>query len=284
MKIFIKSFLLIAFAGFVIQGCQNDINGDTELIDQSVIDRIQEMGFNPEGIEVVPEGYRIERDIILTPKDLLRDVGIIANGKDTKKQYSTNNLVSTGASRTVSIYAPVESTGRGKKTSGYSPAMIAGLDEAIRRYNAEGLSITFQRITSSNGADIVMTRLNKRDERQGVLGSAGFPTAGGDPYGEIKMSGVLESSYGLDTDGIATIIAHEIGHCIGFRHTDYFDRSISCGGSTANEGDGGVGANHIAGTPTGADLSGNGSWMLSCTDGSDRPFTNADQTALNVLY
>lgn len=284
MKIFIKSFLLIAFAGFVIQGCQNDINGDTDLIDQSVIDRIQEMGFNPEGIEVVPEGYRIERDIILTPKDLLRDVGIIANGKDTKKQYSTNNLVSTGAGRTVSIYAPVESTGRGKKTSGYSPAMIAGLDEAIRRYNAEGLSITFQRITSSNGADIVMTRLSKRDERQGVLGSAGFPTAGGDPYGEIKMSGVLESSYGLDTDGIATIIAHEIGHCIGFRHTDYFDRSISCGGSTANEGDGGVGANHIAGTPTGADLSGNGSWMLSCTDGSDRPFTNADQTALNVLY
>ena len=161
--------------------------------------------------------------------------------------------------------------------------MIAGLDLAISRYNAQNLEISFQRVTSSSNADIVMTRLNKRDERRGVLGSAGFPTASGDPYGEIKMSGVLESSYGLSTAGIATIIAHEMGHCVGFRHTDYFDRSISCGGGTSNEGDGGVGANHIPGTPTGATASAK-SWMLACTDGGDRPFNNDDRTALNYLY
>ncbi|MEQ8576674.1 MAG: M57 family metalloprotease, partial [Fulvivirga sp.] len=69
----------------------------------------------------------------------------------------------------------------------------------------------------------------------------------------------------------------------GFRHTDFFDRSISCGGSTANEGDGGVGANHIPGTPTGASASAK-SWMLACTDGGDRPFNNDDRTALNYLY
>ena len=187
----------------------------------------------------------------------------------------------------ITIYAPEEGSGggrRGKKSSGgYSPAMIAGLDEAIARYNAENLLISFQRVTSSSGADIVMTRLSKRDERRGVLGSAGFPTASGDPYGEIKMSGVLESSYGLSTDGIATIIAHEMGHCIGFRHTDFFDRSISCGGSPSNEGDGGVGANHIPGTPTGASLS-KQSWMLACTDGSNRDFNNDDKTALDYLY
>ena len=100
----------------------------------------------------------------------------------------------------------------------------------------------------------------------------------------FKMSGILESSYGLGTDGIATIIGHEMGHCIGMRHTDYFDRSISCGGSTSNEGASGVGANHIPGTSTGADLSGAGSWMLACTDGGNRPFTNGDKTALAYLY
>ena len=115
------------------------------------------------------------------------------------------------------------------------------------------------------------------------MGSAGFPTSSGDPYGQIKMSGILESSYGLSTAGIATIIAHEMGHCIGFRHTDYFNRSISCGGSASNEGDGGVGANHIPGTPTGATLSAK-SWMLACTDGGDRPFNNDDKTALDYLY
>ncbi len=191
------------------------------------------------------------------------------------EQYSTDNLVC--GPRNITMYAA--EGGR----NGYSAGMIAGLDEAINRFNAQNLSLTFQRISNSNNADIVMTRLSKRDERRGVLGSAGFPTNSCDPFGEIKMSGVLESSYGLSTDGIATIIAHEMGHCIGFRHTDYFDRSISCGGSTANEGASTVGANHIPGTPTGATLSAQ-SWMLACTDGSNRPFNNDDQTALNYLY
>lgn len=283
MKLLFKSLLIIGLAGFAFQGCQKDSTIDTAQVDQSVIDRLIEMGFNPDGIVIVPQGYRIENDIIIRPEDLARNVGVSVNIKDTKKQYSTNNLVTTNGGRVITIYAAEESTVRGKKTPGYSVGMIAGLDEAIRRYNALPIDISFQRVTSS-GADIVMTRLSKGEERQGILGSAGFPTASGDPYGEIKMSGILESSYGLGTDGIATIIAHEMGHCIGFRHTDYFDRSISCGGGTSNEGVGTIGANHIPGTPTGADLSGNGSWMLSCTDGSDRPFTGADQTALNYLY
>ena len=74
-----------------------------------------------------------------------------------------------------------------------------------------------------------------------------------------------------------------MGHCIGFRHTDYFDRSISCGGAPSNEGSAGVGANHIPGTPTGATLA-DLSWMLACTDGGNRPFNNDDQTALDYLY
>lgn len=128
-----------------------------------------------------------------------------------------------------------------------------------------------------------MTRLSKSDERRGILGSAGFPTASGDPYNQIKMSGVLESKYGLSTAGIATIIAHEMGHCVGFRHTDFFDRSISCGGGTSNERASTVGAIHIPNTPTGATLAAL-SWMLACTNGGDRPFNNDDRTALNTLY
>lgn len=270
------TLLSVAAMALVVFSCQKaDLSLSSQEVPQNVIDQLMVMGFNPDGIEVVEEGYRIERDIIIT-EEFLRNPPRIHRVPNAE-QYSTNNLVSTGGSRTITIYAP---TGR----RGFSSGMIAGLDEAIARYNSENLEIDFQRVNSSNGADITMTRLSKRDERRGVLGSAGFPTASGDPYGTIRMSGILESTYGLSTGGIATIIAHEMGHCIGFRHTDYFDRSISCGGSTSNEGDGGVGANHIPGTPTGADLQGNGSWMLSCTDGSSRPFTNADKTALDYLY
>ncbi|MEQ6168340.1 MULTISPECIES: M57 family metalloprotease [unclassified Ekhidna] len=286
----ILSLALIASITLFSCSEQESISEDLSVSDE-VIAQIANLGFNVDDFAVLATdgGYLVEGDIFLTDKTIAEMSG--PNGLSTVEQYSTDNLVNAGGGRVITIYAPEEGSGGGGKKgkkgggggSGYSPAMIAGLDEAIARYNAENLTISFQRVTNSSGADIVMTRLSKRDERRGVLGSAGFPTASGDPYGEIKMSGVLESSYGLSTDGIATIIAHEMGHCIGFRHTDYFDRSISCGGGTSNEGDGGVGANHIPGTPTGATAS-KKSWMLACTDGGNRPFNNDDKTALDYLY
>lgn len=274
MKKFNSLLLAATVAGSMLMSCENqNITPEAELISPEVISQIQSMGFSTEGVMKFESGYLVENDIYLTKEDL------VANKTGDRlpilEQYSTNNLVC--GPRNITVYAPV-----GGK-SGYSAGMIAGLDLAISRYNAQNLSISFSRVASSGGADIVMTRLSKGDERRGVLGSAGFPTSSCDPYGQIKMSGILESSYGLSTGGIATIIAHEMGHCIGFRHTDFFDRSISCGGSTANEGDGGVGANHIPGTPTGASASAK-SWMLACTDGGDRPFNNDDRTALNYLY
>ncbi|HLF45263.1 MAG TPA: M57 family metalloprotease, partial [Chitinophagaceae bacterium] len=79
-------------------------------------------------------------------------------------------------------------------------------------------------------------------------------------------------------------ISHEIGHCIGFRHTDYMNRSYSCGGGAINEGDvtSGVGAVNIPGTPTGPDPD---SWMLACLSATtNRPFNANDKIALHFLY
>ncbi len=269
---------LAVIAGITLVSCSD---GESPVVDDlsvpnEVVAKIAALGFNVEiqTPTIFEDGYLVEGDIYLTDASIaeMSQPNRLAN----VEQYSTNNLVSTNGNRVITIYAP---TGR----KGYSAGMLAGLDLAIARYNAENLEISFQRTSDSRNADIVMKRLSKRDERRGVLGSAGFPTSNGDPYGQILMSGILESSYGLSTAGIATIIGHEMGHCIGFRHTDYFDRSISCGGGTANEGDGGVGANHIPGTPTGASAA-QKSWMLACTDGSDRPFNNDDKTALDYLY
>lgn len=299
MKKLIYSIIVSLCCGVIFVACENESVAPEDAVSPEILSKIQSLGFSTEGVIHFESGYLVENDIYLTENDLDR----LTPGETipTVEQYSTNNLV-TALPRTITVYisAPSSTNGRinakpgngnggGKPGGGgdggfdYSATYGDAVDEAISRFNAQNLTLTFQRTTNSSNADIVFTRLNKRDERRGVLGSAGFPTSSGDPYGEIKMSGVLESSYGLGVNGIATIMAHEMGHCIGFRHTDYFDRSISCG-SGGDEGTAGVGANHIPGTPTGADLQGAGSWMLACTDGGNRPFTNGDKTALDYLY
>jgi len=112
------------------------------------------------------------------------------------------------------------------------------------------------------------------------LASSGFPTSSGNPYSQV----ILNSSQvaGQPNATVASIIAHELGHCIGFRHTDYMNRAYSCGGSAVNEGASSVGAILIPGTPSSPDPN---SWMLSCIgSGQNRPFNANDKIALNYLY
>lgn len=281
MKLVYQGTFLLFIGFMALQACQEDYGVEEATVPLEVINQLKDMGFNPDGIEIVPEGYRIERDIIIRPEDLQ---GTFSSKSKNLKQYSTNNLVSTGGSRTITVYIPQES-GNGKgKNAGFNANYVAALDIAIARFNAENLELNFQRVSSSNGAEIQFEKLSKRDENQGYLGSAGFPTNSGDPYGTVKMNSKIDTRYGWSRNAIATVMAHELGHCIGFRHTDYFDRSISCGGSPVNEGPSEpIGANHIPGTPTGATLNAQ-SWMLSCTGGGDRPFNNDDKTALDYLY
>ncbi len=250
------------------------------------------MGFSTADVQKIDEGYLVEGDIILTKADLSANHSspnmLIAN----EEQYRTNNLVNASANPVIKIALTFGSTSSGgllgtgllgssggTGSSPYQAAFSAALDEAIRRYNAENLSIKFQRVTS--GAKITVTAYS---ENSNTLASAGFPNSYGDPYSQIKVN-----TYSFSTNTgttninfIATILAHEIGHCIGFRHTDYMNRAYSCGGTAYNEGSANVGAINIPGTPTAADPN---SWMLACIARDvDRPFNANDKIALNYLY
>lgn len=262
--------LLLTSSG-VFYSCQDSQNADSVSVSDDVRSQLINLGFDV--VNHVPikfdNGYLVEGDIYLTPADMASMKS--ANRVPVVEQYSTTQLV-TGLPRTITVYMPTT----------FSAANFSAVDEAIRRYNAENLRVVFQRVTTSS-ANIVFTRLSKSQERQGILGSAGFPTSAGNPYGTIKMSGILESTYKLSVNGIATIMGHEMGHCIGFRHTDYYNRAISCGGAISNEGASTVGANLIPGTPSTATAAAK-SWMLACTDGGDRPFNSDDKTALGYLY
>jgi hypothetical protein len=183
------------------------------------------------------------------------------------EQYRTTNLVS-GLPRTIRV---IGYTGGG---NALTSKMRTALQMAVDNYNAlnMGLSFTLTFGTNYGSYDIVVYRVGGS-----AGGSAGFPS-GGNPY---KFVQIFSQTNNYSTNVVEHVITHEIGHCLGLRHTDFFNRSLSCG-SGGNEGSGGVGAIHVPGTPTGFDPN---SVMLSCFSSSENgEFGNYDRVALEYLY
>ena len=241
-------------------------------VSQDVIQKIAAQGFSTENVHKVDNGYLVEGDIVLTEQNLSAQSTspslLIANSE----QYRTTNLVK-GLPRTITI--SVSGTLSGLTV--WSNAT----NDFISRYNALGLTITLQRVSSGGNVDIV--GFNEGPSGGYItLGSSGFPDASGNPYPQIKMN-TNSQAYGTNPNQgyITSVLQHELGHCIGFRHTDYMNRAYSCGGRKSNEGSAGVGAIHISGTPSTADA---GSFMLACSNGTDRTFNSNDKIALNYLY
>ena len=267
MKHMMKTLVLLLTAGVMIISCKKEVTIAEQEISEETLTKIYNHGFGTSNVQRVEEGYLVEGDIILTEEFLNRAPGgnflRIAN----EEQYRTTNLVDGPRTITVSLDNKLGAL------AGYP----AALQEMVNRYNAESLTLNFQVVSS--GANIRFVNANGP-----YLASAGFPSSSGEPYGQVK---VYSRNIGSGTTStfinfLATILAHEAGHCIGFRHTDFMDRSFSCGGAASNEGASSVGAIHIPGTPTEAV---NGSWMLACISrNQNRPFNSSDRVALDFLY
>jgi hypothetical protein len=275
MKRVFKPFVIACTAALTLTACQKDAKevAAPDAVSAETLAVIKQMGFSTEGVQKISEGYLVEGDIILRNADLNARSSSPNLVVAQEEQYHTFNLVNVANYQTIKVAL-------NNSSSAHEAAFSAALDEAIGRYNLEGLRITFQRVTS--GADITVVAYSQNSN---TLGSAGFPTSGGAPYSEIKMNTYHYSTATGTTNinYIGTIIAHEMGHCIGMRHTDYMSRRYSCG-SGGNEGQSstGVGAVHIPGTPTKGDPN---SWMLACIGSNvNRPFNSNDKIALAYLY
>jgi len=270
MKKISKLSLLIFCVSFLAISCKRENIAPQSEVPQTVLNQIAAQGFSTDNVKKVNNGYLVEGDIILTNDNLTHSSSspnlLIAN----EEQYRTTNLVKN-LPRTITVSVT-------NLPTVYSNAT----DAAIARYNAlPGTTLHFQRVSSNGNINIV--GFNEGPSGGYItLGSSGFPTSSGNPYNEIQLN-TNAQAYGTNPDQgyVTSVIQHEMGHCIGFRHTDYMNRAFSCGGRRVNEGSAGVGAIRIPGTPSKADA---GSFMLSCSDGSDRTFNANDKIAMAYLY
>ncbi|SHF85801.1 M57 family metalloprotease [Flavisolibacter ginsengisoli] len=273
MKKIVMPFAVVCITAMTFVACKKDAktSAETDAVPQSVLAKIQSQGFSTDAVKKVDNGYLVEGDIILTDENL--------NSKSTsptlliaqEEQYRTTNLV-TRLPRTVTV-----------SVTNLPTVYVLATQEAIGRYNAlPNKRLTFQYISSGTG-DIDIYGFNEGPSGGYItLGSSGFPTAAGDPFNQIKMN-QNQYAYGSNPDQhyVASVIQHEMGHCIGFRHTDYMNRAYSCGGRRSNEGSAGVGAILIPGTPSTANAE---SFMLACSNGGNRTFNANDLIAMDYLY
>jgi hypothetical protein len=255
---FVRRIVLSAMCSALAFGCVAPPEPDDT---KETIDNLIQAGFPADDIMVVDGLVYVGRDAevsLAASREMLR------TGDSSKEQYRTSNLVSASLAKIC------------VNGSTFTGTLSQGLDRAIQNYDQQPLSFAMAR-TPSSGCNFTINAAIV----PGSGGIAGFPS-GGLPFGQINIGSGLA---GFSVDTIEHVITHELGHTIGFRHSDFFNRSISCGGAPRNEESppSGLGAILIPGTPSGATVG--GSIMNSCFRTAETgEFTANDITALTTLY
>ncbi len=276
-KILASAGVALLLTGTFISCKKSSSSEDPNAITTEEKSLVMAAGFNENWVEKTPEGnYRIEGDIVLTLTQLeeYRNASPSNNLLGANEEhYRTYNMVSTPVSGTRNITISLG--------TGFPAHYSTALDNLIARYNSYGLKITFSRVPSGGNIDIKGANLGTSGGGCILGQSAGFPDANGNPANGFTLStSSCAVTYLSTVDKADEVMAHEIGHCIGFRHTDYKKRA-SCGPGQGEQA-GTIGAVWINGTPTNVSGSYN-SWMMACVNNSPS-FSADDVIALQYVY
>jgi hypothetical protein len=240
-------------------GCSKEKVTPTETTEQvkkddALLTKILKQGFKRQDIVEHEDRYVVQGDIIFYKKEpaprKTPDNGRI-------QQARSDYIVAPGY-RNISVYLDEGS---------FSSIDLNGpLNDALNAFNAVGTEIQFSRVYSAGAADIVVVQ---DPLSLGICGQAGFPFSDGRPFDNVYISEYTLNYYGLtDPSQLTLLVAHELGHCIGFRHTNWQSRGESS-------------AIHIPGTPA----SDGSSIMNGGTCGVYwGGFSYYDQVGMQVLY
>jgi hypothetical protein len=244
----------------VAAGCSDNPAGGRTEIDESLVDAVRAMGLRTDMIEDHGSFLLVEGDIYL-PKEQLRSAPKVHSGDPLgpRFQYTTTNLVSN--SKVYQIV--VDLSGLNSQTAWQSAAR-----DAISHWS--GITNTTVQMSEGSPADITVSTTCTSSN---IAAFASFPS-GGNPGSTIYVNTCF--GYSTTHDQKVHNMVHELGHTIGFRHSNY----VQIGESAGTEG-----ANHVYGTPTSGNATGsvmNGGTALNSWAGFDWSDVTATQRRYGI--
>ncbi|WP_298545570.1 M57 family metalloprotease [uncultured Aquimarina sp.] len=251
---FLKLTFIIAIA-FSFTQCEqeNEIvdSSDATIVDNTTLEKIAKLGFDTQNYPVLKDGeyYTVEGDINI-PESYLDEI----DNQNQSKQRRWVNIVSCNEIRYITVFNNLPA---GSARNSVSLAM--------RHWNdITKCDIRFAATSNINNAEVI---ISNGPLSQGVVGRGTFPS-NGKPGRYIRLDLNQFSSYSYAQ--WRSTIEHELGHNIGFAHTN---GSAQGGGPLPQE-------ILIQGTP----VNDPNSLMNGRRGGTVRSLTGDDKRAARLLY
>jgi len=232
MKIFHFYSKIIAFALCIVMmsSCSDQVGIAEEEklvgshLPEAILDKVMELGGDPADYQY-SEIAQIDGSTLKYVSEIGVDAGIMASEflkLSTKKQYRTQFLVNTSVYKQIDIYGFT-----GQAPFGLSAQSRKALTDAVNNWNrvksnAIHLNLVFN---SSMNVDFgIFETLVTAQQDLGSSGLALFPTSDGRPGQFVNVDSEMVNLGNWSADALEHIFTHELGHTIGFRHTDWQTR------------------------------------------------------------